>query len=422
MASGDYADAVLFNRHTDRVFVDAVEAGLIVELTEHVSAAPNLQAHTYPVSWEAMQALGDDRIFGMPKMTVMRQDPYLYRKDWADAVGYRMPADGFVSIDQFTDLLRRFTQDDPDGNGRNDSWGYAVYAPGGNLRLIVDQAFGLQDWHESSGRYAYINSEYDRQSDNYQNALAYSAMLHREGLVDPDGITLTTHGAMRERLYQGLTGVLRDFGGSGWTRLSNMRKVDPGAEIAYLYGVKDANGVARGRTSFNTGYFTFWTILDQAEDKAAAIVNAFDWTVSDEGWEFMTHGVEGVTYTMSGGERQYSEVFAGYQVKWNLLRRHNDPAFLISNATPADLFPTVLSALDQSMEMAVPTITRGYRPPVSDEPGLADAMTELDRARTRIIAGELPASAWGAALDEWYANGGETYVRQMNDYLVGLYQ
>ena len=49
-------------------------------------------------------------------------------------------------------------------------------------------------------------------------------------------------------------------------------------------------------------------------------------------------------------------------------------------------------------------------------------MTELDRARTRIIAGELPASAWAAALDEWYANGGETYVRQMNDYLVGLYQ
>lgn len=49
-------------------------------------------------------------------------------------------------------------------------------------------------------------------------------------------------------------------------------------------------------------------------------------------------------------------------------------------------------------------------------------MTELDRVRTRIIAGELPASAWGAALDEWYANGGETYVRQMNDYLVGLYQ
>ena len=48
-------------------------------------------------------------------------DPYarIVRKDWLDKLGMKVP----TNLAELKEMARRFTVDDPDGNGKNDTWG-----------------------------------------------------------------------------------------------------------------------------------------------------------------------------------------------------------------------------------------------------------------------------------------------------------
>ncbi|WP_347835768.1 hypothetical protein [Gracilibacillus sp. JCM 18860] len=43
----------------------------------------------------------------------------IYRKDWAENLGLEAP----TTTDEFMEMVRAFTEDDPDGNGKDDTFG-----------------------------------------------------------------------------------------------------------------------------------------------------------------------------------------------------------------------------------------------------------------------------------------------------------
>ena len=67
LAGGDYPDVVNFSDHTDKMFTQGVDTGLFVPITEEIQNAPNLLAHTYDVTWEAVKTKQDDDIYMMYK-------------------------------------------------------------------------------------------------------------------------------------------------------------------------------------------------------------------------------------------------------------------------------------------------------------------------------------------------------------------
>jgi len=66
--------------------------------------------HTLKESWVNMQLLADGKIYVIPRNTIARADGYAIRTDWLKNVGLQMPADRMVTLDQFTEIIKRFTE------------------------------------------------------------------------------------------------------------------------------------------------------------------------------------------------------------------------------------------------------------------------------------------------------------------------
>ena len=67
-----------------------------------------------------------------------------------------------------------------------------------------------------------------------------------------------------------------------------------------------------------------------------------------------------------------------------------------------------------------PTIDKGYLPPASKEISYINYSKTMDEVVSKILIGNLDVSAYDDALNGWYKNGGEEYVKQMNDYIASF--
>ncbi|MFI5707423.1 ABC transporter substrate-binding protein [Kribbella sp. NPDC051620] len=83
----------------------------------------------------ASATAGDGKVYGVPYSA--QASALLIRKDWRAKTGLPVPK----TLDQFTALAKAFTTQDPDGNGKNDTYGLAV--PGSTKR-------GYASWYFSN--------------------------------------------------------------------------------------------------------------------------------------------------------------------------------------------------------------------------------------------------------------------------------
>lgn len=90
-------------------------------------------------AWEAAQGY-DGKYYGVPFNS--QAFALLIRKDWREKVGADVPK----SWDELTELAVKFTEDDPDGNGKDDTAGMVV--PGTTTRGYLTWWFSTMLWSE----------------------------------------------------------------------------------------------------------------------------------------------------------------------------------------------------------------------------------------------------------------------------------
>ena len=67
------------------------------------------------------------------------------RQDWLDNLGLKMP----TTIEELKEVARAFTEDDPDGNGQNDTYGLAV----DGVEVLTKSIGTLEGFFECFGLY-----------------------------------------------------------------------------------------------------------------------------------------------------------------------------------------------------------------------------------------------------------------------------
>ena len=92
---------------------------------------------------------GDGEIYGIPRTTIQRDDGFIIRQDRCDNVGFKIPEDNLFTVDQFRDLMLRFTNDDPNKNGKN-TYGWASPSDEkDNMGPLMGYAFGDLGWQKA---------------------------------------------------------------------------------------------------------------------------------------------------------------------------------------------------------------------------------------------------------------------------------
>jgi len=164
----------------------------------------------YPYTW--WYADVDGKNFGIPNMfnDGAFSRPGIWRMDWLANVGITNKPE---TLAEFHEAFRRFTFDDPDGNGKDDTYGMT-----GNLTgwyTFFSEFFGAFDvlpfdWMRRRDKIVYGGIE-----PGTKEALALLRDWYADGVIDPDFVTDGLGGGKRviKKFQTGRTGYL---GNEAW--------------------------------------------------------------------------------------------------------------------------------------------------------------------------------------------------------------
>jgi len=156
------------------------------------------------------------------------------RKDWLDNLGLSMPK----TVDEFYNVLRAFTFDDPDGNGRHDTYGLAG---GVNFSYLwqVFSAFGVQP-----GDFQRVGNELhpDYIRPEMRTALAFLSRLYSEGIMDKDTLVMNGN-QIEDKAVRGIIGLFGSAAAGLVIRIyPNMLTVNPNAQVELFVPPPSTNG------------------------------------------------------------------------------------------------------------------------------------------------------------------------------------
>lgn len=420
LAGGNYPEVVYFESTGDRVFLDAVKNGAVIPVTKYLKYMPNFTKYSYKESWDYFKVLGDADIYALPRTSIARADGYYVRKDWLSKLGISVPEGGPIGYNEFNDLLRRFTKDDPDGNGKPDTYGFGPSTDSlGNMGPILTSTFGMVGWQKYEGDdYPYMNLQFSRKNPGYKKALAHTAQLWKDGLVDPDWPVVKGEQAI-VRFKQGVTGMQGAFAGWTYQYIQDMQKINPKVALTYITAVKDPEGKQVAAGAFGTGTWGMWAVTNSVKEKdAEKLFSTIDWFLGDQGWLVSKYGPEGLMWTAKDGAKAPTDKYSTDVWIRNMFRRNNDPEFFIPLNIPPDMQPTIKGWLAACIAQARFSLDMGFRPAAVNDPKYIDYQKTMNQAISKIVTGAQPVDSWDAVLDGWYKNGGEDYMKQMNAFIV----
>lgn len=234
--------------------------------------------------------------YGLPELpAIPRREGLVIRKDWLDNLGLEPP----TTLEEIYEVAVAFTEQDPDGNGQDDTFGVGGFINGQGIGNRFDWIFGGYGvpgvWNFSGDAETFgLNVR----NPQYPEALAYMKQLVDAGVIDPDWPTLTRD-EFRARWKQGQFGIMwEDF--AALTNKSNYTPFDenfPDAEWIPLPAPTGPDGDAF--YGVYTGRGQIFAVSKQAADegKKDDIARLLEWMATDGYW-LLGFGEEGVNYVI----------------------------------------------------------------------------------------------------------------------------
>lgn len=212
-ASGSFPDITYINFNPDGLYGGAgfekfLAEGAFHDLTSYLTGNslkqfPNLQ-QLPAITWKGSAFEG--KIYGVPyPIQPVNGHLGMYRKDWAQKLGVDNPK----NADEVMRMFAAFGTEDPDGNGKRDTFGIdqlypstwaAMFRAANNWQLNKDGSLSK-----------------DMETEEYQASLDFCRQMWKKGGFHPDALTLTLNA--RESLFEsGKTGF---FIQGGWAYFGN---------------------------------------------------------------------------------------------------------------------------------------------------------------------------------------------------------
>jgi ABC-type glycerol-3-phosphate transport system substrate-binding protein len=170
----------------------------------------------------------DNKTWALPQGFAYNFFDRAIRKDWLDKLNLPVPE----SLDDLYVVAKAFTENDPDGNNENDTFGL-VSAGTWNLQDIFS-AHGCRLDNVGGGTIAF-DMEKMAWVDNMfhpemPNALAYLKDMYANGYLDPE-VFVNTGAKMREKFYNGIAGSWFYWWNNGYSAELTIRQIHPDAEV-----------------------------------------------------------------------------------------------------------------------------------------------------------------------------------------------
>lgn len=412
MAGGNPPDLFIADRARLRQFIDQ---GLILDITDYMEDG-SLEEYADFVEPETRSGgQFNGKFYGIARKTGAFYASYWIRKDWLDNLGLGMPE----TVEELMEVARAFTEDDPDGNGENDTYGltgnsagsafaplWAAFGSGGPGQLGSPGTFYVKDGEVLSG---YVDPA-------TKEALEYIQQLVGSGYVDPDFVT-SEQAQAHERALQGTAGILYN----SWSEMTKPEFVEqykvaqPDAEWVQLAPPRGPAGQGVPRDAGPAG--GMWAIpqaVGEDEVKLQKIFDLINYVSSEEGNRVVMYGVEGEHYTVEDGSVVPTDKLdeeGGYFWMYQLTGRDD-----------GDYLPTKFAAQAEYIDFAnsQPFFENYSSLVVAPEGSSGDTERFIEEQFAQFVSGARPVGEYDAFVDSLMNEFGyEDYLDAAREQLAG---
>lgn len=372
-------------------------------LSEHPDLKPYLtiDGKTYAVSTER----GID--------TIANQGMWI-RKDWLDKLGLSMPK----TVEELLAVAEAFTKQDPDGNGNDDTIGFAFNSKFTSYFAAMF-ASRPDTWYLDNGQL-----QLGRLTERYSDTLAISKQLYDQGMVDKEYITDKSYQRERQMWVTGKAGI---YLGS-WhldSEYSELKKNVPGAQPVPLEALTTKYGQYG---LLQEAPASMLIAFNKNMKNPQAAVEFLDWML-DDGWYTLKFGLEGVHHNKTGDSIQVIDAAKNkkeldYAYEYPIVNQwapEPDDIVKMAASDPASQEYAQLKAL--GLETAMKNKFRRDIPYAPSFPELSQFLAEFnpkaDEIDNQVIMGGAQYTAeWGAAelKKEWERLGGDSVWKQVQDW------
>ncbi|MDR6879714.1 extracellular solute-binding protein [Bacillus sp. 3255] len=338
--------------------------GILMPLTDQVKASKTLQdPDVLPTQeWDQVKTK-DGQIYGVFSKFQGGTMP-IVRADWLKKLNLPEPK----TFDDYYKVLKAFTEQDPDGNGKKDTYG-----------LSTAGMYELQGFFSGAGlkqRYVEKDGKLDvpYSTDAAIPVYEWLNKLYKEGILDPNFATNDT-GKMRNLFLADRVGMITYW--DAWVgMLNNTRKL---ADNNTAFDAKGLPGIAGadGKYMLRRGDPDVWVIPVNAQSPKTAF-EFIEWWHSKDGIVLGSMGIKDTDYTENGGKYELTQAGKDHAMDHGVPFWYNKKF-----PNPFGLLPGVKEAQDLVIKNATLELT---------PPKWADAEKIINEYSFKAILGEMPAA------------------------------
>jgi putative aldouronate transport system substrate-binding protein len=388
-----------------------------------------------PTLWSYSAYSGKN--YGIPNLNIGGSNPKvgLWRQDWLTKVGITKVPE---TIDEFAAAFDKFVNNDPDGNGKKDT-----YALSGDMKSFsasfteIYGAYGVLPFNwmkDSTGKVTL-----GMMLPGTKAALTTLADWYKKGYISPDFITDDSGGTIKQKFINGKIGYNNqgaDYFAVNYDQTQTnsyaylTRQVNPNAQLVTANLPKGPDGKS-GTFSWGEGghIITFGKQMANDPTKLQRILNMFEVECTDQSiYEQAAIGVKGVNwdYRVAGDKTSGIKMLPPYDDSKQMAAEglRNPPAmsyfdpFPISFEAGLAYQPKVVA--DYRQKTFDPT--KGMqdlfmKPDTLPSSGQywSDLLAKEITAFTKIIRGDQPVSYLDTFINEWKAAGGDQLLKEAQD-------
>ncbi len=422
IAGGDLPDLMFFNPPPG--WEKIMQQGAFTDLTPYLTGDalkefPNLAA--FPaIVWKNVAL--NRKIYGVPRPRYLASTALYFRQDWAEKVGYGTQK----NADDVFKMFVAMAKNDPDGNGKADTWGYSSNAPRPQfgVEFLAWMFRAPNNWRRNADGTLTKNYE----TDEYKATVDFARRLWAAGALHPDAANSTNTANLQLLVSgkigayaSGISGLPGKFGARG-----TIRQMEPSANLIPWIPVGHDGGSAVYHKAI--GFFGFTAIpakVGKDQGRVKELLHILDYFAAPFGSEentFLANGLEGVHFTYENGvpiknARGRSEIGVVTGTQGVVLANLTNPPQVPFYDSPGDA-QLIQQAQYQMLKVGLDDPTWGVYSPTNSQQSPVLAQLQAD-ALFEVVTGRGAPDRWDTFVKDWRSRGGDQIRKEYEDALKG---
>lgn len=426
MGANTYPHAMLVSTRNSSVIQNS-KAGTFWDITdafdkkdEKYVSEENPEGYVYPNLATANKTINrnitvDGRVYGIYRARTVGRQGVTYRKDWLENVGMSEPK----TLDEFGEMLEKFTNNDPNKSGKNDTYGMIVTS------YIDGPLNNIAMWAGSPNEWGYDEEEGCWKpwfmSEGYFEAMTRMREWYAAGYINGNMATLDAN-RWDDDFLNGIGGAQIDVADRARRNATNILKNDPNAEVdVFGYVKKDADTEPKvlPTTGYN-GYYVFPTPTVGTEEDLDFVLSVMDECNSEYVVGLCNYGILGRNYNLDeNGKAVKVTEPASMTAEYDDLNQFSmgiRPDYKLKTAY-ANKAAEKVDEVYAENEIYAEDCMNPMAPYTSDTYSMSG--TQLDaiiaEAKTNYIVGKIDEAGFAEAIEQWIKMDGDLVCKDYED-------